>query len=52
MLYAGLRRLASADPGDAEVAAAAGWARALVDASRSDTIFSWLTAELPQGGTP
>ncbi|HMG21334.1 MAG TPA: hypothetical protein VK607_08465, partial [Kofleriaceae bacterium] len=52
MLYAGLRRLAAADPDDAEVAAAAGWARALVDASRSDTIFSWLTAELPQGGTP
>jgi len=52
MLYAGLRRLAAADPGDAEVAAASDWARALVDASRGDTIFSWLTADLPQGATP
>lgn len=45
MLCSGLRRLAAASPGDAEVADAAAWARAVVDASRPETMFSWLAAE-------
>jgi hypothetical protein len=46
LLCSGLRRLAAAgDPDDAELAAALAWSRALVDALRGETLFSWLAAE-------